>query len=314
MCGSSIYEVRRSWMFPVIEVPDDAPNFPEQLGTKEKFWYEDEGKTPFLFKFGRHKTGDDWSEKVACELCGLLGIPHAHYELAAFKNRRGVVTENFVSEERLLVHGNELLGRIIRNYPINRFRRVREHTLNRVLAILKIEIVKAPIGGESFSGVASAWDFFVGYLMLDAWIANQDRHHANWGFVVSSSTVHLAPSYDHASCLGSNEIDKNREDRLTTRDRGRSMEKYVGKASSAFYASPTGKKSLSTLDAFRKASEKRPEAAKAWIRRLGQISTEEVGSIFEKIPDGRISDMASAFAQRILKLNRERLLEVQEEL
>lgn len=301
-------------MFPIIIVPDDAPNLPEQLGTKEKFWYEDEKHNPCLFKWGRPKTGDDWSEKVACELCELLGIPHAHYELAAFKDQRGVVTENFVSQGELLVHGNELLAKITSRYPVKKFFKVREHTLNKVLAILRLEMVKAPIGSDSFSGVASALDFFVGYLMLDAWIANQDRHHENWGLVVSRRTVHLAPSYDHASCLGANETDENREDRLTTSDIGRSMERYVERAKSAFYPSTSGERALSPLDAFRKAAAKRPEAATAWIRRLGQISAQVVGSIFEKIPDDRISNLASTFAQRMLKLNRERLLVVQEEL
>jgi serine/threonine protein kinase HipA of HipAB toxin-antitoxin module len=50
--------------------------------------------------------------------------------------------------------------------------------------------------------VDGADDVFLGYLMLDAWIANLDRHHENWGLVLTKDiTGHLAPSYDHASSL-----------------------------------------------------------------------------------------------------------------
>ena len=302
-------------MFPIIIVPDDAPNLPEQLGTKEKFWYEDEKNKPCLFKLGRPTTGDDWSEKVACELCELLGIPHAHYELASFKDQRGVVTENFVSQGGLLVHGNELLARITGEYPVKKFFRVREHTLNKVLAILRLEMVKAPIGSDSFSGVASALDFFVGYLMLDAWVANQDRHHENWGLVVDSEmTVHLAPSYDHASCLGVNETDENREDRLTTSDVGRSMERYVERARSAFYASASAKRAMSPFDAFRKAAKMRPKAGKTWLERLEQASPKVISPLFRKIPTDRISSSAIRFAEKVLELNQQRLLCVRDEL
>ena len=68
------------------------------------------------------------------------------------------------------------------------------------------------------------------------------------------------------------------------------------------------------LGAFRTIAAKRPEAAKAWLQRLDQVSTQMVASIFEQIPNDRISDVASKFAQRLLALNRERLLGVQEEL
>lgn len=65
----------------------------EQLGTKEKFWfsYMDTEPRLWLFKFSRVGTGEHWSEKCAAELCHLLGIPHAEYELALTDGRYGVM-------------------------------------------------------------------------------------------------------------------------------------------------------------------------------------------------------------------------------
>jgi hypothetical protein len=52
------------------------------------------------------------------------------------------------------------------------------------------------------------------------------RHHQNWGLILSpDKKTYLAPTFDHASSLGRNETDENREDRLATKDLGRSMER-----------------------------------------------------------------------------------------
>jgi hypothetical protein len=160
--------------------------------------------------------------------------------------------------------------------------------------------------------VQSALDVFVGYLMLDAWIANQDRHHENWGFIVSPQRiVHLAPTFDHASSLGWNETDKTRIQRLTTKDKRRGMDRYVERALSAFFSSPASSKPMPTLDVFSEAARLRPPAAKGWLDRLAEISQNDITRIFDQIPAARISDAGRHFAMKMLELNQKRLLEVE---
>ncbi len=67
--------------FIVIKVTEDASNS-EPMGTKPKFWFFHDELGQCLFKEARPDTGEDWSEKIASELCAQLGLPHAHYELA----------------------------------------------------------------------------------------------------------------------------------------------------------------------------------------------------------------------------------------
>lgn len=176
-----------------------------------------------------------------------------------------------------------------------------------------------PIGWNSFPGISTAVDVFVGYLLLDAWIGNQDRHHQNVSLVVMVSPVRsisLAPTYDHASSLGRNESDENRRDRLATRDKRRAMERYVERARSAFYsASPSRtRKPLTTLNAFRNAAKMRPDAAKAWMERLAKVTLQDTKTIFDKIPANWITDVAIEFAQKMLELNRARLLALRGDL
>lgn len=298
-------------MFPIYDLPDGAANSQEQLGTKPKFWFEDAVLGKCLFKEGRSPiTGDDWSEKIASELCVLLDLPHADYHLASWRNRRGIISPLFVPSGGIMIHGNELLPRVIKGYTGGKSFHVRQHTVSAVLAVLSHKSIQTPIAWQSSDGITSAEDVFVGYLLLDAWIANQDRHHENWALIATSpETLHLAPTYDHASSFGANETDETREERLRTRDRNRAMERYVEKASSAFYSSVSqSKKPMSPIDAFRTAGNYSPKAAQAWLKRLAQISIAEIEQIFNMIPTERISPIGIEFSFKLLELNRNRLL------
>lgn len=235
-------------MYSIIEVPENAAELTEQLGTKPKFWFSRSDGSDWLFKEGRPSTGEDWAEKVACELCGLIGLPHADYDLALWRGRRGVVSPSFVPPDGRLDHGNELIAQAVEDYPKKQFFRVSEHTLDLVLDLVGEDVVKTPRGFAETPKLRTGGDVFVGYLMLDAWISNQDRHHQNWGLVRMYGSTLLAPSYDHASSLGRNESDEERRARLDTRDAGRSVEAYVRRAYSAFYGAHGDSKPLRTLD------------------------------------------------------------------
>ncbi len=308
-----INERGNNGVFNIYDISVVEPIQDEQMGTKRKFWFEIEGSR-FWFKFGRDNTGDNWAEKVASELCELIGLPHAEYELAVWRKAKGVVSPTFVPVGAQLRPGNELLARIMRGYEIKKYYKQRKHTLRLVMTVMENKEIKLPIDWSGLDGIHSAADVFVGYLMLDAWIANQDRHHENWAHIVvpedGTRSVHLAPSYDHASSFGSNETDANRKSRLTTRDTGRSMEKYVERARSAFYLTPNSSKPLSTIDAFQKAANRRPEAARLWLKQLEGISSSDTRSIFERIPKTEITEVGIEFTQRILGLNSERLLKL----
>jgi hypothetical protein len=71
--------------FPIIIVTPQAYELSNQeaMGSKYKFWFEHPELGRCLYKQARLDLGEDWAEKVASELCELLGIPHANYELAA---------------------------------------------------------------------------------------------------------------------------------------------------------------------------------------------------------------------------------------
>jgi hypothetical protein len=287
------------------------------MGTKEKFWFAHHDQRWWLFKFNRTGHGDDWSEKVASEIAGLLGLPHAHVELATFENRPGIIALDFTRRGALtLVHGNELLTMLVDpKYPKGQNYHVSEHTVQRALVVLKD--FRRPTGFSAVEEIKDAADVFAGYLMLDALVGNTDRHHENWAVLVCRRQVEgvekgieLAPTFDHASCLGFNLSDAERVDRMTL-GRNRSVSGFAARARSKLYRQVGDSKPLSPLEAFSEATMERRPARTAWISRLRSISDESLRLPVDRIPPERASLAARDFAHNLLCHNRARLLELE---
>jgi hypothetical protein len=299
-------------MHPVVYVPDDAADFPEAVGTKPKFWFLDGTKRRTLYKEGRPHSGENWAEKICCELCRFLSIPHADYELAEWRGRKGVVSTTFVPDGARLVLGNELLARVVPDYPdyprAKRFK-TRQHTVRLVMAVMSARVIGLPLGYQAPVELRDAADVLVGYLLLDALVGNQDRHHENWGLILlADQSVVLAPTFDHASSLGRNERDEERLRRLATRDKGSTVEHYVERATSALFATPASPTPLTTMAAFAEAARISPRAAHYWLSRVEQLDTQKVQQIIANIPAAEMSEPARRFSEKMIEVNRKRLL------
>lgn len=269
-----------------------------------------------LFKEGRPGTGENWAEKIACELAELIGLPHANYEFASYEGRAGVVSGTIVARSARLIHGNELLANVVTGYDAHHAKPYhrQEHTLRRVIGYFRggSELVGAPQTFAQTDRISSALDVFVGYLMFDAWIANQDRHDENWGVLRTvEGNSFLAPSYDHGSSMGRNEPDAKREVMLRTRDRGQHISRYVTLARSALFPHSVGErpKALTTLEAFSLASRHGYDAALEWRERLQAVDRNAVARIIDGVPGQLMTDIAREFTLQLLWLNRERVLD-----
>ncbi|KYC36035.1 HipA-like protein [Scytonema hofmannii PCC 7110] len=310
--------------FLIIRVPSDVSQYTEEIGTREKFWFRNEEGRLYLYKKIRYNTlnngtekiptGEDWAEKIASELCEMLELPHAEYHLATSDGERGVITPSFLPEQASLIAGNEILSGLLPDYPINQKYGVFQHTINNVFNAIKHNSVNLPINWIPLKGISNAEETFVGYLLLDAWVGNSDRHHENWAFVSLNGLTYLAPTYDHASCLGRNESDEKRKQRLITKDTGFSVQAYVTNCKSALYAKDSDKKPLKTFDAFCEALQRYPNAARVWLNHLDKVSNNDILKLFQRIPTVIISETAIEFALKILEINQSRLLKLRKTL
>ena len=301
--------MKKSEPYPILQIPKDAHDISEPLGTKSKFWYENE---KYLFKIGRPGTGENWAEIVASEFENLLKLPCVKYEFASYEGEMGVTCPNFVPKGGRLVHGNELLAQIDETYPVSQFYGAKPYTITAVINAIEQEKAEIPLLSNPLQDIKSGADVFIGYLLLDTWIANQDRHDQNWGiiYIEGNPSAYLTPTFDHASSLGRNESDVRRKELLESKDIKRNIENYIQKARSPFYNCNEPPKRLKTIDASLEAALIKPKAALRWLSQLSNIRDIDMVDIMHRVPKSEISKEGIDFAIAILKLNRKRLLEL----
>ncbi|MFH8250522.1 hypothetical protein ACH3VR_09185 [Microbacterium sp. B2969] len=165
--------------------------------------------------------------------------------------------------------------------------------------------VAAPI---EFTGPSAldGFDVFVGYLLFDALIANQDRHEQNWAVLTPQLTdqpERLAPSYDHASSLGFNLLDGKREECLNT-PAGVAGWARNGRAGRF----ENEGKPLSLVDfAIGALARCRPAARRYWTDQVAGLDLSAVrrSLVANALPE--MSDAASRFADALLTCNEERI-------
>lgn len=222
-----------------IDVTDWEPADEEPLGSKPKLWLRDPEGVLWLWKesteqrdvrHGTFRKGDDWSEVVAGRVGERLDLPVAHVDLATRAGSHGVVSRSVVGETEVLVHGNELLAGagLAAEDPHDRS----GYTVEAVRDVLAG--VGPPIAAGPPGELATAFDSFVGYLLLDAIVGNTDRHQDNWATIRADEGQRLAPSFDHASCLGFQLSDEERFERLE----GQGVEQFVRRARTKFEDHP----------------------------------------------------------------------------
>jgi hypothetical protein len=302
-------------MFRSHRVDRQSAEAVEPLGTKRKFWFS-ENERRMLFKAEERGTGEDWAEVVASHLCELLGLPHVHYELADEYDgvsyiQPGVLCETCAPAPIALILGNQLLQERDPAYPADQGRKykVREHTVSAVAEVIRNLALPAPQWmGKAPAGIGSALDVFVGYVLLDAWIANQDRHHENWAALREADELRLAPTFDHGASMARNISDEERKERLTTNDQNRTVAHFARRARSAFFAEKTDPKPLGTLEAFAAFARLAPAAARCWLTHLAAVSRDAIAELLAEVPPPRMSNIGRDFTLELLMENQDRVL------
>lgn len=276
------------------------------MGSKEKVWLETPDRVSHLFEFIRvdrngRVYGDDWAEKVAAELARALEVPAASVELATGMPRPGVICRRLNDPERVeLAHGNELLGAREPSYDVTR---KREHPLYTVEAVRPcLQEVAPPVDVPAVSDL-DGFGVWAGYLVLDALIANTDRHHENWGVLIDRATGSraLAPSFDHGSSLGFNVAPERVAEFVDGR---RSVEQWCRRGRSTHFAGRPG------LVAVALTALESSGTLDHWLDRIHDLRTEQIMTILQRVPDSRMSDGVRIFVGRLLETNRRRLLDV----
>lgn len=288
--------------------PHNIADRVEEDGVLRKDWYDHPELGRCLFKESRpsqaiiSEARTDWTEKIVFELAKLLNLPIARYELATgyFANCpeivEGVISPNCIPNHVDTVFtGEELLSRLV-NYNSDN---PSQYTVENVLKSLNLANVKPPSSWtQLIGGINTGAELFVGYILLDTFVNNSDRHDHNWGVMSINNQIELIPSFDHGLSLGSTDED---EGKLTI-----SLSDYVDRYSQSCFQD--GYSKVPNLTIFDRAAQIYPDAARIWQEQLSQIKATQISDMFNRIPDGRITSAAAKFAVDLLAYNQKRIV------
>lgn len=296
--------------FPVANVTEWELVAEETSGIVPKVWLAQPGTDPevrWLLKTvtikNDHVHGEDWAEKIASHVGQMLTIPCAEIEMATWNGLTGCIVRNLRPDGYQMQPGSAQLERCGAPGYVHRSAGKDHpgHSLTNIQVVLADAL---PPPGCSLPFEATAFDVFTGFVLFDAWIANQDRHDQNWSVLIPDTAApgptRLSGSYDHASSLGFGEMDAKREHMLS---QAGGVERWCARGhANRLEGRPT------LIDAAAAAlSMASPLASAYWVQRLRGVVAADVRRVLDRVP--RMSETERIFAERLLDINRRRLLD-----
>lgn len=309
MAASSIMEMPPS-PFPVLDVSSWKIASEEVAGGEETVWLAEPGSDKlWLYKpvtehEGQGDQGEDWAEKVVAEIGLELGVPCATVALCQRDGRNAALSLDLTPAGWELHHGSVLMPSVVADYRqgILKPKGRPGHSLLNIRKAL--HEVQAPPGADMPRG-AGAFDVFAGYLMMDALVANRDRHDDNWAVLrprIWHASSALAGSYDHAGSLGYNLQEHARAARIlegTVEDWARKGTawrfEHVGKPRSLVDLAAEGLHMVSRA------------TRSHWLDHLQALDVTYVTELLAGVP--RLSDSTVSFGGELVRVNRRRLLD-----
>ncbi len=309
--------------YDVVDLADWTRGESEPGGDEAKRWFIAPETSPqaghWLFKPRRIKTlelsqlrqdrgdrpdvlvrGEDWAEKISYEIAKLLSVPAAETELATVVQLRtdervfGSMSRDMRPHTWAWTPGAALLAECDDDFDA---KSCRGHTIDAIRDVL--EGLQGPVGTEYADW--TAFDVFTGYLVVDALIANTDRHAHNWGVLQDPRTgdVCLGPSFDHGSALASGDEDRVRAQRVQQQKVARWCEHGRTKRFN-------GGEAINLVDIATDALSVCGAAARRhWVAQITDVDLDVCFDIVAATPN--LSDPTRSFVRTALATNRKRI-------
>ena len=135
-----------------------------------------------------------------------------------------------------------------------------------------------------------------------------DRHHENWMVAYAHHCgdmwIEIMPSYDHASSLGRELTDDERQHILDSDG----VQHYLDAGRGAIHVDSRRKRAPSPLRLARLLCRWRPEYTTRTLERIGGVSEDEIRTTIEKVPDEFKSEITKEFAFQVVMAGKRELL------
>lgn len=235
---------------------------------------------------------DHLSELVVHLLASEVGIPTAEVRLVTRNGDVGSISRNvrrhgweLQSGDTMLSEFEDYVSCVGDQRPKNRV----GHHLDNIWRVLN--------GVRGPDGTGEAVAVFAGYLVLDAWVANTDRHAINWALLLDALGAQpnrISPSFDHGTAFGSGMTD--------TGLAGQHGRDFARRGRAGRFENGHDRSLVDlALDAVSRAGEDGSQ----WIEALDAVEQECVKAILDAVPG--MSDTRRRFTLEVLTENRRRL-------
>lgn len=261
--------------------------------TGGKWLFKPSRRTEFPGRAGAPSRIFTWfeahSEWIARQLASSLRVPSADIRLAQRQGVLGSLSRDVTTSNEDLQSGDVFLSGLPEHVYIPNGERARNRVGHHLDAIGR---VLDGIDGPTESGGRDALETFAGYLVLDAWIGNTDRHAENWALTVKGNTRRLAASFDHGSALAAGRPGSF----LARREPGEFADGAMARKFDRGH----------NVTLVELALEATSRWGGSWLEALELIEAEDERSVVDAVPG--LSDLRRTFICRLLEENRRRLL------
>lgn len=246
---------------------------------------------PYLIKFQKNSREglryNHISEYLGSHIFTMLGINTQETFLGTYHNEKVVVIKDFLEDEEVFVPFNG-----VGDSSLEQDKEKYQYTYEDIIQMLKENI--------KLTNVEQTIDLFWDMFIIDAFIANFDRHGSNWGFIKKDNIYRLSPIFDNGSSLFPSlntdekiEVVLNDPDEINRRiyQFPTSQVKYKGQKSSYYEV-------ISSLEF--------EECNRALIRITEKIDLDKINKLIDSLEE--VSDKRKEFYKTILKQRYEKIL------
>lgn len=227
------------------------------------------------------------SEFLGSHIFSMLGIEAQETQLGLYGKENIVVIKDFLDEDEVFVPFNG-----VGDSSLEQDKEKYQYSYEDIIGMLKDNM--------KLTDVEQTIDLFWDMFIVDALIANFDRHGSNWGFIKKNNKYRLSPIFDNGSSLFP-QLNTDEKIKAVLADKAEidkriyefptSQVKYEGKKSSYYDI-------ISGL-AFE-------ECNKALVRITERVDLNRINKLIDSIED--ISDLRREFYKTILKERFEKIL------
>jgi len=193
----------------------------EPTGINDKFWIlSEKGDKIALYKVDAPNTDESYVELLVEEIAHIMDIPTAHYDLAMFNGKKGVISYSFLKDGISHLSGFDIIDSFYSDklqldeqlsslynidYNNDSIDEVcyKLNNLQDIWTILEDRFQDNPNKAKI---VKSIMDGFVNKLILDVVVVGVDSHCDNWEII---DEKYLAPVFDNSRALGMHTKFKN---------------------------------------------------------------------------------------------------------